>query len=113
MEAGRGGKLPLDVITLGLTGTWAHIEDGKGGKPYRGRQTQLAEKPLWAACHGREEQTSVSGWWAGAPSKWTVALQLGDKGGEETGAKIEGPLDGRTLGYTRTWAQVEDGMGGE
>ena len=38
IEADRGSKVPLDVRTLGPTGTLAQVEDGKGWKPDRGSQ---------------------------------------------------------------------------
>ena len=31
MGTGRGRTVPLDRITLGRTGNWAHVEDLKGG----------------------------------------------------------------------------------
>ena len=52
MGAGRGRKGHLVRITLGTTGTWELVEDGKGGKPEKGRQALLARgtplvRPAW------------------------------------------------------------------
>ena len=38
MEAGIGRKGPLDGRKLGPTGTWAQVEDGKGGQPDGGKE---------------------------------------------------------------------------
>ena len=51
-EAGIGRKGPLDGRNLGSKRTWAQVEDGKGGKLYRGRQARLARgnplgRPEW------------------------------------------------------------------
>ena len=43
-EEGRGRKGPLDGRTLGPTGTWAQVKDGKGGQPKWGRQAWLARR---------------------------------------------------------------------
>ena len=42
METVRGRKVPRDGRILGPTGTWAQVEDGKGGQPDGGRQEWLA-----------------------------------------------------------------------
>ena len=42
MERVRGRKVPMDGRTLGTTGTWEQVEDGKRGQPDGGRQERLA-----------------------------------------------------------------------
>ena len=86
----EGGRDPRMGEPLGLTGTWAQVEDGKGGgNRTREGSHRLAQKTPWTAQHGRKAQTSGGGRQAGAPSRWTVAPRPGEMGGGEAGAKRE------------------------
>ena len=53
MEAGRGRKGPLDGRDLGLAGTWAQVEDGKGGNRTGEGRHGSCEELLWSARNGR------------------------------------------------------------
>ena len=49
METGRGRKGTPDGITLGMTGTWAQVEDGKGGQLTGEGRHGSHKKLLWVA----------------------------------------------------------------
>ena len=78
-----------DGITLGKTGTWAQVEDVKGGATGKGKAgTDSREELLGFISHGREAQTSGGGRQAGLPYRWTVAPRPGKVGEREADATI-------------------------
>ena len=56
----EGGRDPRTGEPLRLTGTWAQVEDGKGGQPDEGRQTQAHARKLLGCLAGEE---SADEWW--------------------------------------------------
>ena len=90
MESEREKKGPLDGRTLGLTGTWAQVEDNKKVQPDGRRHARLVRgthlgRPAW--------EGSVDQRWRPAGRS---AIQVDscpatgqDRAGEEAGAKRE------------------------
>ena len=75
--------------TLGTTGTWAQVDDGKGVCQMGEDRLGLHEELLWVVWHGREAHTSGGGRQAGALFRWAVAPRPGQPGGGGEQVQIE------------------------
>ena len=88
METDRGRMGLLGRRTLGPTGIWAQVEEGKGGKPDGGRQAQILQGTPWAAHSsmvGKRRQAAMDGGRGRRPDGRLLRNRA--RGGEEEGTK--------------------------
>ena len=89
MEAGRGSKGPMDDRTLGPTGTWEQVKDGKGEQSDRGSKVRIVQGTPLGRLAG--EESADERWRPAGGSAVQVDGRSanGQERGEEAGAKIE------------------------
>ena len=69
----EGGRYPWTGYPLGMTGTWAQVEGGKGVSTRQGTAVTVSREELLVVDQqGMEVQTSGGCLRVGGPSRWVI-----------------------------------------